>query len=224
MNNEILIKIFNDFVKKYNIDTNCTLFDVDENLNVNTILYGKNKFVLKRSSSMEIQLITEVNKTIKDYNDKSLIYDGLIYMMYKKIDNNIVPLYIGKSEKFGKNKQNLSINIKDIEKNNGKFCRWGYNYAYHIGDLSAVVLNGHSESKITNKYTSWANSVFKETKTNHPQLKTNIYFWIKAWSNKDIGLWNEFGKTSLTFLEYQMIGVCSKLFPNDLLNFEGVNR
>lgn len=104
------------------------------------------------------------------------------------------------------------------------FVDGGYNYAYHIGDLSAVVLNGHSELKITNKYTSWANNIFRDTKTNNPQLKTNIYFWIKAWSNDDIGLWNEFGKTSLTFLEYQMIGVCSKLFPDDLLNFEGVNR
>jgi len=224
MSNKILIKIFNDFVEKYNIDTNCNLFDIDENLNVNTILYGKTKLVLKRSSSMEKQLILEVNKVINDYNNQSLIYDGLIYMMYKKIDNKIVPLYIGKSEKFGKNKQNLSINIKNIEKNNDKFCRWGYNYSYHIGDLSAIVLNGHNESKITNKYNSWADSIFRGTKTNHPQLKTNIYFWIKAWSNDDIGLWNEFGKTSLTFLEYQMIGVCSKLFPDDLLNFEGVNR
>ena len=87
-------------------------------------------------------------------------------------ENNIVPFYIGKSEKFGKNNKNLSINIK----------------------------------------------------TNNPQLKTNIYFWIKAWNSNDIELWEDFAKTSLTFLEYQMIGTCSKLFPNDLLNFEGVNR
>jgi len=72
MNNKILIKIFNDFVEKYNIDTNYNLFDIDENLNVNTILYKKTKSVLKRSSSMEKQLITEVNKTIKDYNDIGL--------------------------------------------------------------------------------------------------------------------------------------------------------
>ena len=72
MNNKILIKIFNDFVEKYNIDTNYNLFDIDENLNVNTILYKKTKSVLKRSSSMKKQLITEVNKTIKDYNDIGL--------------------------------------------------------------------------------------------------------------------------------------------------------
>lgn len=224
MSKSSLINIFNDFIIRNGIDTNCSLFDTDENLNVNTILYGKDKYVLKRNKLMENLIIREVNKTIEDYEKNTFIYDGLIYMMYKKENNSIIPLYIGKSEKFGKNKQNLSINIKDIEKNSGKFCRWGYNYAYHIGDLSAVVLNGHDETKITNKYTAWANSLFINKKTNSPQLKTNIYFWIKAWNNSDIGLWQDFGKTSLTFLEYQMIGVCSKLFPNDLLNFEGVNR
>jgi hypothetical protein len=224
MSKTSLVNIFNNFIDKYNIDTNCNLFDIDDNLNVNTILYGKEKYVLKRSKSMENLIINEVNKTILDYENNTSIYDGLIYMMYKKENNNIVPLYIGKSEKFGKNNKNLSINIKDIEKNSGKFCRWGYNYAYHMGDLSAIVLTGHDETKITNKYTSWANKVFKNIKTNNPQLKTNIYFWIKAWNSNDIGLWEDFGKTSLTFLEYQMIGTCSKLFPNDLLNFEGVNR
>lgn len=219
-----LLNIFNDFVIKNGIDTNCSLFDIDENLNVNTILYGKDKYVLKRNELMENLIISEVNKTIEDYYKNTFIYDGLIYMMYKKENNSIIPLYIGKSEKFGKNNQNLSINIKDIEKNSGKFCRWGYNYAYHLGDLSAVVLTGHDETKITNKYTSWANSLFETKNTTNPRLKTNIYFWIKAWNNNDIGLWEDFGKTSLTFLEYQMIGVCSKLFPNDLLNFEGVNR
>lgn len=224
MSKSSLINIFNDFVIKNEIDTNCSLFDVDENLNVKTVLYGRDKHVLKRSESMEKLVIKEVNKAIEDYEKNTLTYDGLIYMMYKKENNSVIPLYIGKSEKFGKNNKNLSINIKDIEKNSGKFCRWGYNYAYHLGDLSAVVLNSHDESKITNKYTAWASSLFINKKTNNPQLKTNIYFWIKAWNNNDIGLWEDFGKTSLTFLEYQMIGVCSKLFPNDLLNFEGVNR
>lgn len=224
MNNIRLESIFNNFIKKHNINTNCKLFDTDVNFNVNTILYGKEKYVLKRSKSMEKLIVQEVNKIIDDYNNKTLIYDGLIYMMYKKENSKIIPLYIGKSEKFGKKNKNLSINVKDIEKNNGKFCRWGYNYSYHIGDLSAVVLKGHQPSKVTNKYSAWANKLFTSINTEYPQLKGDIYFWIKAWSNNDIGLWEDFGKTSLNFLEYQMIGTSNKLFPNDLLNFEGVNR
>ena len=46
MSKTSLVNIFNNFIDKYNIDTNCNLFDVDDNLNVNTILYGKEKYVL----------------------------------------------------------------------------------------------------------------------------------------------------------------------------------
>jgi hypothetical protein len=38
------------------------------------------------------------------------------------------------------------------------------------------------------------------------------------------GLWKSYGATSLTFLEYQLIGVASDLFADTLLNTEGVNR
>ena len=37
-------------------------------------------------------------------------------------------------------------------------------------------------------------------------------------------LWRGYGATLLTFLEYQLIGVASDLFPEILLNAEGVNR
>jgi hypothetical protein len=36
-----------------------------------------------------------------------------------------------------------------------------------------------------------------------------------------VGLWTEYGETSLTFLEYQLVGVASDLFPDTLLNTEG---
>ena len=38
------------------------------------------------------------------------------------------------------------------------------------------------------------------------------------------GLWTDYGARSLTFLEYLLIGVASDLFPDALLNTEGVNR
>ena len=75
MSKTSLVNIFNNFIDKYNIDTNCNLFDIDDNLNVNTILYGKEKYVLKRSKSMENQIINEVNKTILDYENNTSIYD-----------------------------------------------------------------------------------------------------------------------------------------------------
>ncbi|MCK8826562.1 hypothetical protein MWH25_02205 [Natroniella acetigena] len=40
----------------------------------------------------------------------------------------------------------------------------------------------------------------------------------------DVGPWKEFGTTSMIFLKYLLIGLASDLFPNVLLNSEGVNR
>jgi hypothetical protein len=45
-----------------------------------------------------------------------------------------------------------------------------------------------------------------------------------GWKKGNIGIWKEFGEISLTFLEYLLIGVASKLFPNETLNQEGINR
>jgi hypothetical protein len=39
-----------------------------------------------------------------------------------------------------------------------------------------------------------------------------------------IYIWEEFGPTSLAFLEYLMIGVASEAYPERLLNVEGRNR
>ena len=218
--------IWNNFCNKFDIlKSGVDLFDCDQTRTVTTFNHGRHRvrLLLKRSEAMEKFLISEVNKVLLDFKNNSHIYDGLIYMMYRVENSHIIPLYIGKSEKFGKGQNNLSENIRNIEKNKDKFCRWGYNNAYHFGDLSAAVL-GHSESSKIIKYESWAKSLFEEYPTNNPRLKYDIKFWIKAWKPTDIGIWEEFGPTNLTFLEYLLIGVASSLFPNDLLNKEGVNR
>ena len=57
-----------------------------------------------------------------------------------------------------------------------------------------------------------------------PKLRKQVYFWIKAWKKEDIGPWEDFGSTNLTFLEYLMIGVASSVYPENVLNKEGQNR
>lgn len=217
------IQIWNDFINSHKIiETGVPLF-FSENLSVSTLSYGtKGKIVLKRSIEMEKLIIQEINKITEDFNNKTEEYDGLIYMMYKIENDILIPLYIGKSEKYGKLNKNLSVNITDKD----KFCRWGYNYAYHMGDLSAVACIGHEQSKINNKYKKWASYLFEDNifPNNNLKLKFPVFFWIKAWSPNYIGIWKDYDKTKLTFLEYLMIGITSELFPNDLLNTEGVNR
>ncbi|NJL06578.1 MAG: hypothetical protein HC911_17085 [Chloroflexaceae bacterium] len=186
--------------------------------------YGRDqRLILQRSTQMNELVITEVQKVISDFKSHSEEYEGLIYMMFWTNNNLVLPLYIGKSEKYGTH-QNLSANIDGIEKNNGFFCRWGYNYAYHIGNLSAVVCHGHPEEKIIRKYKKWAERLFTDFPSENPKLQCDTYFWIEAWKRGSAGIWKEYGETSLTFLEYLLIGVASDLFPDLLLNNEGVNR
>lgn len=220
------ISTWNQFCNDHDVLRNgVQLFEQDPDGAISTIEYGKKKIrnILKRSSKMEELVISEVEKVLMDYKNKTSEYDGLIYMMYRVNDNSVIPLYIGKSEKFGRNDNNLSANIKNIAKNKQKFCRWGYNNKYHIGELSAAVLTT-VENDQKHKYSHWALALFETPFSEKLKLKFDVRFWIKAWKSTDIGPWEEFGPTSLTFLEYQLIGVASALFPKDLLNKEGVNR
>ena len=200
------------------------LFKCDE-LRVDVIPYGLNRrFALKRSDEMEALVISEVEKVLKDFIDGSNLYEGLIYIMFWSEGDRVVPLYIGKSEKYGRKSRSLSQNIRSIRANGSKFCRWGYNYAYHIGDLSAVVCQGHSKDSVTHKYQKWATRLFKVFPATSPELKRQTFFWISAWKSGSTGPWKDVGATSLTFLEYLLIGLASDTFPEILLNEEGVNR
>ena len=199
------------------------LFKTDGN-QVQLHQHGKDRrLILKRSPEMENMVIAEANKLIKDFETHSHFYDGVIYMMFLHQDDQIVPLYIGKSEKFGK-KGNLSANIKGISPTQSFFARWGYGYAYHMGDLSAWVCPEHQEKKKSPKYERWAKKIFKDFPSRQPTLREPVFFWMKAWSKTDIGIWREYGATPLSFLEYLLIGVAGALFPNDLLNEEGIGR
>ena len=144
--------------------------------------------------------------------------------MFLKNSEAILPLYIGKTETIGIGDRNLSANIKNLEHDKSKFARWGDNYAYHVGDLSAVVLLGHPPAKVTKKYISWVGSLFENYPSPNPKLKQTLYFWTTAWKKSTVGMWEEFGATRLTFQEYLMSGVASSAFPEALLNREGHNR
>lgn len=221
------LKLWTDFCSKYfGNQLGVPLFDTDKNI-VKTKEHGKDRrLILRRSESMEGFVVKEVSKVIDDFNSELNLYEGLIYVMYYLENDLVIPLYIGKSEKYGKQGNNLSANIKGIDKsgNKGNFCRWGDNYAYHIGDLSAIVCPNHQENKKQRKYKKWASKLFETYPDVNPKLKQNVFFAINAWQKGNVGIFPEFGDTTLTALEYQLISVAATLFPQDLLNQEGVNR
>lgn len=193
-------------------------------LSAQTMRYGRDqRLVLKRSAAMDNLVIREVKKVLLDFNSHTDKYAGLLYMMCWIRENQVYPLYIGKSEKFGRQGNNLSANIKEIERNQGNFCRWGYNYAYHLGDLSAVVCPGHPAVRQMPKYRTWAERIFQPGTwpSKNPVLCQPLWFWMTAWPTNAVGIWKEYGVTRLTFQEYLLIGLASEVFPDSLLNIEG---
>ncbi len=55
-------------------------------------------------------------------------------------------------------------------------------------------------------------------------MRVKARFWCAAWGPRSPNIWREFGACPLAFAEYLLIGVAGLLFPDDLLNDEGVNR
>ena len=224
-------RLWTEFCAKHEIaSTAVPLFDCDGALRVSIKTVGRalQRPVLRRSSEMEKLVISQTDLLVQDWEQQSFAYDGLIYMMFRKEKNVagknvVVPLYIGKTETIGR-RGDLSANIRNLARDKSKFARWGDNYAYHIGDLSAVVLPGHAPQKQTDKYKSWAEALFRESPAAAPRLRKPVYFWTTAWKPTSVGIWEEFGETRLTFLEYLLIGVASAAFPDSQLNREGQNR
>ena len=119
------------------------LFETDETLTVAYKHYGQNdRRILKRSTKMEEAIRDEGRKVINDWSTTDDTYDGLIYLMYWIDGGEIVPLYVGKAGKYGRDNESLSANLKDLRgSSTRKFARWGDAHYYHIGNLSAVVFN-----------------------------------------------------------------------------------
>lgn len=197
-------------------DNPTSLFETDESLTVQYKNYGRNdRRVLKRSETMEALVRKEGRKVIDDWAHSHDTYHGLIYLMYWIENGSIVPLYIGKAGKYGRDNEKLSANLQSLQgTSTGKFARWGDSHYYHIGDLSAVVCN-HDKNK-KQKYKSWAQQLFADGR----QLSQPTYFWTKAWRKDDIGLYHE-SEVSLEQIESQIIEFASELYPDQLLNDKG---
>jgi hypothetical protein len=164
---------------------------------------------------MEALVREEGRRVIHDWETTDDTYDGLIYLMYWLEDGNVVPLYVGKAGKYGRDGESLSANLRGLRgSRTGKFARWGDGHYYHIGNLSAIIFDHDKNQK--GKYEKWADRLFEEGR----QLRQPTYFWAKAWDQDDVGLYHDLSE-SLEQLEYQIIGVASDLYPDRLLNNEG---
>jgi hypothetical protein len=208
-----------DFIHAHDIAAQSVpLFAQTDDGKVETFVYGGGAHarpMLRRSSAMRDLVVGTVKACLAAQSE------GLLYMMFREgSEAPGVPLYIGRAGRVGRN-GGLSQNLRRIETNEANFARWGYNYAYHLGDLSAAVLD-HAKGVVP-KYRSWVTALFYESPATAPRLRWPVRFWCTEWSSESANIWPEFGPCSLSFIEYLLIGVASALFPHDLLNREGVN-
>jgi hypothetical protein len=200
------------------------LFHTDEKLRVTTKKHGEDgRPVLERRSDMEAELVSAGRRVVEDWQAGDDRYDGVIYIMYTIDNSEIIPRYIGKSAKYGRDGKSLNSNLKNIRTNRSKMARWGDAYDYHIGELSRAVLGHHKMEQVNSndeprqKYADWAEALFVD---NSRQLSHPVYFWAKAWHSDDTGPFHDFD-TKLGGLEYHLITLASELYPDQLLNSEG---
>nr|WP_221625628.1 hypothetical protein [Halobellus ruber] len=197
----------------------------DAGLRVELTQYGRTRRrpVLRRSDAMDRRLRDAIDTVVEDHETHSGEYDGLLYLMYAVEGSRVVPYYIGKTGTFRRADEGLSANLDAVSATGGKFARWGYGNAYHIGDLSAAVLADCDEVDAANheepkaKYEMWATRLFEpETR----RLRRPVYIWIRAWDRSEGPYPDTY--PYLAELEYQLVGIAYELFPETLLNTEGV--
>lgn len=218
-------EVWNQWIDQYiENEKPVPLFETNDHNEVKTKRHGRdNRPILRRSRQMEARLREEGWKVVEDWKDTDDTYEGVIYLMYTLDGDTLIPRYIGKAGKYGRDGEGLSANLKNIRTNNTKFARWGNGYAYHIGELSAAVLYHHEKEQVNRgkdpigKYQKWADALFEpETR----RLREPVYFWTKAWRTEDTGPFYGF-ETSLESLEYNLINLASDLYPDQLFNSEG---
>lgn len=175
---------------------------------------------LKRSDAIDTHIRREGKRCLTPERVPNDQYDGLLYMMYQ-LDgapgsvsaDDVIPLYIGKAEIYGK-KRALSSNFTEIAHDrNGtrSFARWGDGNYWHIGTLS-MALQGEDQRKA-----HWVDALFEEGTR---RLSQPTYLWMRAWSrDDDIGPYGV--PATLAETEALLIGLAYDRYPNRLLNKDG---
>jgi hypothetical protein len=217
--------VWDRWLSKYDVvEDHVPLFATDDEGHVQTQPHGKDdRPILKRHPEMETLLRSEGRKVVEDWQAGTNEYEGLIYIMHTMDGDELVPRYIGKAGKYGRDGEGLSANLKNVRTNSSKLARWGNGYAYHFGDLSAALLDHAGDESVSRdrtapeKYHDWADTLFVEGR----QLRQPVYFWTRAWRTDDTGPFYDF-ETTLGGLEAYLISLAADIYPDALLNTDGV--
>jgi hypothetical protein len=140
-------------------------------------------------------------------------------MMLCRQDGGLIPVYIGRAEKLGRGDGNLSPNISDARpgRSGQRFGRWGYGESHHVGGLSSVVVDGQKNPRAVGSTAVQVADHRSPTHERSPGLDEGV----EDRQHEPVeGVWPD----SSGRLEFILIAVASAVFPEQLLNVEGVNR
>ena len=148
------------------------LFATDADGAVEVFGYGRDgRPVLRRSAPMGEMLVGTVERVLASAPGKA---EGVLPLMHHlDAAGRVVPPYVGKVGRCG-GTGGVSINVAGIGTDASGFARWGYNPAYHLGDLSTATLPGHAPGKVVRKYQRWATRLFVEAPTAAPRLRLPV--------------------------------------------------
>jgi hypothetical protein len=184
------------------------LFDHDE-LVVSTMTVGSaNRLVLRRHTQMEQAVIEIVTSGLQRPD-----WLGLLYIMVHGTLADFRPRYIGITARTGRD-GNISANMATIATNSRYFARWGDSRYYHIGDLSAALLQPVRGGAGARKYANWVDDLF--LRASPPTLREPVSFYATSWHVRDLAPTGR--PLSLQALEQHLIYHIGLKSPRPLLN------
>lgn len=191
------------------------LFDTeDDGVTVRTHRRGTHldRVTLTRHPAFDAAMIDMVEAGLRDPE-----WHGFLYVMQTGAGESVVPRYIGKAEKRGV-KNAVSANLLRIRTDHAKFGRWGYNRAYHIGELSHAVLGeAFGPGTPARSYVRWRDALFEAV--HPPTLKVPVQMHLIPWRTGMRGPSGLVG--SVAAVEYEVIALAAHAFPDHLLNIHG---
>lgn len=132
---------------------------------------------------------------------------GLLYIMYNVDVEEIIPRYIGISQRESSDttEQGLNWNFENVTQES-VFARWGYGSSQHIGELSkAVLTDEYGPDTTEQKYETWADELFYK---NTLILSDNVYIKLLPFMD------------NVHTAEQNMVTLANHLYTNELLNIE----
>jgi hypothetical protein len=191
------------------------LFETEaDSLTVHTHTRGKaqDRLTLTRHPEFDQAMIEMVEGGLSDPD-----WHGFLYVMCTGAGAALIPRYIGKAEKKGV-KHDVSVNLVRLRTDPSKFGRWGYNSAYHFGELSHAVLGeAFKPGKHAGSYGRWGEALFASLMP--PVLREPVFIHLIPWRTNARGPSGLIG--SVAAVEYELIALAAAEYPVELLNTQG---